>query len=75
MAWLNLAMVLGSIYGPRAITIKRRLDKQTKPRPQVVNMPRPAEPNNAPATPPRPQTVTDVFGLEGLAVQSGVVNE
>lgn len=65
IAWINLCIVAGGIYGTRFVSIKLMHDaaRGSKPAPMnVVNMP--SKPNGAPAPPTGkgPQTPADLFG-------------
>lgn len=66
IAWINLCMVAGGIYGTRFVAFKLRMDQTrgSKPAPQnIVTMPT-QKPNGAPAPPTGkgPQTPADLFG-------------
>ena len=64
LAWLNLTMCCGTIYGPRIFTIINR-PKRIAPKPQAPILdgtlkaqPVQSKPNGAPASPTAPQLVT-----------------
>lgn len=67
MAWVNLLMVAGGVYGTRALAIRARLKTQEKAKgPQRVAAAEP-KPNGAPRTP------SEMFPLGdfSFAVQTG----
>jgi hypothetical protein len=79
MAWINLSMALGSIYGPRAVAIAKKVPKK-KPAPlRVMNTP-PAQAavnetplpqaQEQPVTAQRPRVPSDLWNQDGIESES-----
>lgn len=65
LAWANLAMVAGGIYGTRIFAIRARMKQESLANPKVTPIRPPRTVNTTPAPVPQaqPQTPSDMFGL------------
>lgn len=73
MAWVNLAIVCGGVYGPRFMVIRSRA--RTAPKPIAINRPRPEPNQNVNGAPPVPTAAPVTNPSQLFGGMDGTENE